>query len=500
VTAAAPVLGRIPWSLAVAGSVAVVATVFLARGLLVGPTLDGAVFALIGDAVAGGKVPYRDLWDHKPPGIYALNALAGVLLPFLGVWARAWLMTWLSTVGAIAGLTVLLGRSDATRSGIVLSLLLALPMVAAYHFALGGGQTESAGLAFAGAGVGMAVGDGRRWRVGAGVALAIAMAISPQFIPAGAAAVVVLARGRSRWRGFAEFGLGAVAVAFAFVAWLAIAGALPDALDTLVDYNRLYLAVNQQLRAQGLLTASLDGLFVLPLIVVAMVRVASFRRRGATELEVAATVWVAVWVVLLGVQGVFFDHYAITLAPALVILAAPALGSLLGSIGRLRRAQLLRPLVLTALLVPPIVGIGLTEGSAHAADSLDAASAEIQRLTSPGDPIFVWGNETQVYYESDRPPASRFVYMFPLTLRGYATPERIGAIIGGWLVRPPRLIIDTTVNPGRVGGYPLTGASGEADRPDATLDPLRDFILSRYTLKESVGTWDFYTLKNLAGG
>jgi hypothetical protein len=39
------------------------------------PLNDAGVFASIGMAVSRGAVPYRDLWDHKPPAIYYIDAL-----------------------------------------------------------------------------------------------------------------------------------------------------------------------------------------------------------------------------------------------------------------------------------------------------------------------------------------------------------------------------------------------------------------------------------------
>ena len=37
---------------------------------------DQGIFATIASGLLQGKIPYRDLWDHKPPGIYFLYALA----------------------------------------------------------------------------------------------------------------------------------------------------------------------------------------------------------------------------------------------------------------------------------------------------------------------------------------------------------------------------------------------------------------------------------------
>jgi hypothetical protein len=44
------------------------------------PVADSGVFATIGKAIVHGALPYRDFWDHKPPGIYYIDAfIFGVL-------------------------------------------------------------------------------------------------------------------------------------------------------------------------------------------------------------------------------------------------------------------------------------------------------------------------------------------------------------------------------------------------------------------------------------
>jgi len=40
---------------------------------------DSGVFLYHGARILAGEVPYRDLWDHKPPGIYYLDAWGSCL-------------------------------------------------------------------------------------------------------------------------------------------------------------------------------------------------------------------------------------------------------------------------------------------------------------------------------------------------------------------------------------------------------------------------------------
>lgn len=471
----------------------VIATVFLARGLVNGPTLDGAVFALIGDAVAHGAMPYRDVWDHKPPGIYLANALIGVVLPEVGAWPRAWLLSWASTAVALLALSVLLARSGQRWPGIVAATLVALPLFAVNHFVLGGGQTELVGLAFAVVGVGIVVSTVRtRWAVVGGAVAGAAVLISVQFAPALIAAFLVAGIARpGRWARMACVLLGSAIVPLVSLAWIAANGSLPDMLEQVIAYNRAYLANNQQFRASGLVWAGGDALFMLPLVVAALARLLAFRRGGATRLEIAAIAWLGTGLVLVALQGLFFDHYLTALAPPLVILAAPSLGGAIAA-ARATRFPAIATVVLVVLLATPaVIGVALTEGQSAPATTVASVATRIRGLTAPGDSIFVWGNDAALYLEADRPLASRFVYMFPLTAEGYTSPAVVAQIVQAWQTRPPRLIVDATHNPGRVGGYPLT-PSTDASQPDAVLDPLRAYVLDHYRILASVDDWDLY--------
>jgi 4-amino-4-deoxy-L-arabinose transferase-like glycosyltransferase len=52
------------------------------------PSRDSGVFLYVGWRFLNGDMPYRDVWDHKPPLIYAVDALGITLTPdsLWGVW------------------------------------------------------------------------------------------------------------------------------------------------------------------------------------------------------------------------------------------------------------------------------------------------------------------------------------------------------------------------------------------------------------------------------
>jgi hypothetical protein len=54
-----------------------------------------------------------------------------------------------------------------------------------------------------------------------------------------------------------------------------------------------------------------------------------------------------------------------------------------------------------------------------------AAAARLQALCPPDQPVFLWGDEAQLYYLAKRVPASRFLFSYPFT--GEAPPWPGGA-------------------------------------------------------------------------
>ena len=58
---------------------------------------DREVFTYAGRAVLDGQVPYRDFFDHKPPGIFFINAAGSLLGGLWGLWAINAVLVLLAT-------------------------------------------------------------------------------------------------------------------------------------------------------------------------------------------------------------------------------------------------------------------------------------------------------------------------------------------------------------------------------------------------------------------
>lgn len=92
---------------------------------------DEGVFGWIGQSIRRGELPYRDVFDHKPPGAFYLYALALTVIPataagvhaFLAVWNFASLLVTASLADALAG------RRAALFTALVFAVVSAAPSV-----------------------------------------------------------------------------------------------------------------------------------------------------------------------------------------------------------------------------------------------------------------------------------------------------------------------------------------------------------------------------------
>jgi len=466
-------------------------------GLLQGPTLDGAVFTEIAVGLRSGSLPYRDLWDHKPPGIYAAFALAQTVLPGANPWLGPWLLTTAAAV-LIAALTYVLLVPTSRRAAVLGGVVVA-SYVSLYPISLGGGQTEPLATAAALAAFGVAArGPCSMMRVAlCGVLLGIASLTSILVLPAGVGVAIVLARPGARailCLAVVAIGAGAVGAITLLALW---AGAiLPEAWSAIVTYSAAYGALNRE-HADRLVSLGLASvLFLAPLLVpcaAALVRPA--RTRAADRVAIGAAVWVALVTLAIVASGRLEPHYLIVVVPPLALLAVPAARTMLvGTPHSLAAAAL----VITAILVAipaAFVFVERTRPFDNQAQVQEVATW-LRARTMAGERLFVWGNEPEVYYESGLSPATPFVYVFPVLTPGYGGPDLSERVACDLVSDLPRFVIDAgSARPGLTGIVPLLVRRPVDPGDGRTLDaiePIRNVVRDHYGPAVEVAGWLIY--------
>jgi hypothetical protein len=414
---------------------------------------DQGIYRVVASVMARGGAPYLDAWDFKPPGIYAVYALAGGVfghgesavrwLELLGLATLApafWILSKRALGDGRAGLlgaslavlvSTALGFWDTAQpegfAGVVLAWALVFATVEGTPDRRPVGAWIAAGALYGAAAL-------LKPHLGAGILVSAAFAASAGHARRGWVAPTLA---------FAGGGLLPVAVT---LAWFAAKGALASLHEALFLFAPRYTALN--LAEPGFLelvvrtaepllrfgTPELIGLVAL----FALPRLAdSERRMGVHVVAIVGLLLIGV-----GVQAKFFPyHYA----AVLILLALPAgwgLWKLWLSVAERPLGWLLLAAGMAVSTLPfHPGGRQLTTFAQLAAIRLEAArglpperEAVRDRLESLADvdaranrriarwltthtpaeePVYIWGFEPVIYARADRRPASRFIYNVP---------------------------------------------------------------------------------------
>ncbi|HEY4632931.1 MAG TPA: hypothetical protein VIH00_03355 [Candidatus Limnocylindrales bacterium] len=477
-----------------------------APGLIAGPSLDAAVFTVVGRELLAGAPLYAGVWDQKGPGVYLLAAAAQAALPIADPSTALWVLSTLAAA-ASAVLVRSIGRADGMGRTADVAGILAIPAMTMFPLALGGGESEALALPVALGAVRLAVGPdpiGGGRSMLSGAILVAAGLISVQVLAAGAAILVVWWRMRHglRWLGARLLWAagGGVLMLATTAAWLSLSGSIDAAYDALVTFNGAYVALARGRWPTGLLSSgAVDIAFCLaPYVVLALV---GSRTAGVPGGRLPWLAWLLADLVLILGQARAEGHYAIAVAPPLALLAAPGVVWVFREVSWRRPGWLvgvgaLAVAVALAFTYTAVVTGAALEGRGHNhRTQAQAVAAALDRLGVDGS-ILVWGNEPGLYLSADRPVAGRYVHIFGLTTPGYSTPGQVEELVAELRRRPPAAIVDA--------GSPAPGAPGTVallvPRPLASyaghdldvIDALRRFVAERYVVGATVEGWIVY--------
>lgn len=503
--------------------------------LMFGFGRDQGIYAVVGDAVLDGRMPYRDAWDFKPPGIFLVFALAEALF------GKA--MSSIRIV-EVAGLVAMvfafrrLGRTlfDSETAGLVGAALAVLihAQLEFWHTA----QPESFGGMLTVFALVQATGSGAsssslaaRLRAAAvvGALFGCAFLFKP---PLGGGVLVCAAYlSRAEWLRSPRPGRAVLPVLAAgagsllpialVLAWFWLRSALPALRWTLLEFTPGYTALGWHGTPQGLLwygvTELLFGFsYVIPLgigLSLALPRVSDREREASMLITGIASVHVTG----IALQAKFFQyHYAATL-PLLSLLAG--LGLYKGWRWAQRRSSLhaLALAVVVTVLAAERVALRHNPGTfwersasrlaflvarVPSREDLDAklyrvadydlgldrrAARDVARLSRPGDSIYVWGFEPALYWLSGRRAASRFVYDVPQRVEWQRVVARRD-LLEDLRRDPPQVVV---VQHGDVFQY-VTGDVLDSSAALGGFPELLSLVDRSYHFVESVEDLDIY--------
>ncbi|HTB56425.1 MAG TPA: glycosyltransferase family 39 protein [Polyangia bacterium] len=440
---------------------------------------DEATYCVVAREMLRGRVLYRDVVDHKPPLIYltyaATQSVGGPehgmlllhLLTIAFVWATALLLGRIAARATDRGgddvpfaaallfivFTTTLLDFDALAANCELYML--LPLTASVLLYLRGfAAARTSDL------------------LGAGLLLGVAVLYKYQaavHLPLYLCHLAIVHRRRAArllW-GWGTIGLGFVAPLI-FALWAMKRAAALDAALFWFSFNAAYIRQGFRLSEVAARAVGRVSYGVIPALFIWILGVRAvalgWRRRREDPVGLFLIGWCAVSALAIMVGGRFFGHYFHQVTAPLTVLAAPEAARL----WRSRRAFGLAAMGLPALV---FLLIGLLRTPAAKAVGVgdpdyQAIARFVRAHSAPTDRLVVWGNVPVLYFETNLPLGSRFVFSNYLTGLSPATRTQFdpsadasaNVVAESWemfladlLTRAPELFVDTS--PGNLGAY-----------------------------------------------
>lgn len=427
------------------------------------PSRDSGVFLYVGWRLLLGEVPYRDVWDHKPPLIYFVDALGIALTPdsLVGIWVvqivfifATFLVLYkalehaFNSYAAIggsvllaSGLLTILSRGNVTEEYALLFQALCFLLI------VNGAKTDfptklsfwvgiAGGLAF----------NFKQTTIGVLIAYGIfllALRLSQRKIPI---------------RDFVALFAGWLLPSLLVVIYFASRGALVDFWEQAYQYNFLYIGKHEGIRrlipvfTKGF--SYLQSGYMLHIAVLSWlagcIYVWTLRRDLFTKvhpLVTIALISLPIEVLMVLVSGRSILHYYLTPLPAMAILTGVSiytLPQLFERLPQLQRFHAWTPALLLAVLI-----LAQYEQVKYYPDYVEGVSSNnrlevvefVVNHTETDDKVLIIGAESLINFLSRREAPTRYVYQFPLALTGRR--PMFEEYFNQILENDPVLIIDT---------------------------------------------------------
>lgn len=488
---------------------------------------DSGVFLHAGNEILQGRHPYTDFWDHKPPGIFLVNA-AGLAAGAgrWGVWGLETLLFLGSSIAMFAAL-----RKHVAPIAAFLATAFVVLACRNTAFFVSGNLTESYGVCLVMTLLATVLSWPRSpaaWFV-AGSLAGMVFLLKPTCVATplilGILCVMRVMHQRSKGVCLVGFAGGGLCIIFATLAWLAWSGVWGEFWKACYEYNRLYVELQHHRisvlhkwwrtlwAAEPLGIVGLSGFAVLAAVLHMLTIHARHKNSSLILAAWAVILGVPLELWMAGLPGTVRGHYYMTVLPLLglglalwVDFAKQASASLFphSSVHKVFLNLLLICIPATAMSgsLSLIESKNTLTGQSRVEFNRDDSEIVPLVNTAPRTtPLLVWGAETWLNFISQRPCPTRYTYMYPLTIPQFDQSRRTAEFLSALQSHPDTWIIDTLGDsPNHLGPtksiLPSQGASHEfgwrAIPPDV-LAGLRSHIATNYyPARQLANGWILY--------
>lgn len=290
---------------------------------------DSAVFQVVGKYWLEGVLPYKEIFDHKGPIVYVINALGYMIYPRSGIMVPQIIFMYVSLLFSWRIIEVL----NFNRGKLLVFGLTLLYYVAHYH---AGNYATEYNMPFLMAAVYIFLRDLNSPRVpilhgfiygfgfGASILLRTTNAM-PLCCCAFLSAVFLLKSGelKNLWQNFLSFCAGFLVIVLPFVIYFAAHGALYDALYGTILFNMKYIGISppQDTFRYKFLFVSVHSM---PMILMAVASLGEILQ-GRTNKLIVSGLFIGMMIIFLQTNMRLYIHYYMIIVPLIPLFVAVCL-------------------------------------------------------------------------------------------------------------------------------------------------------------------------------
>jgi 4-amino-4-deoxy-L-arabinose transferase-like glycosyltransferase len=435
------------------------------------PLADSGVFLYISSHMLKGEIPYRDMWDHKPPGIYIVDAL-GLAMSNHSRWG-VWILEYISLFITSLIAYIIIKKIFDQKSAIIVTLLFLISI----PFVLEGGnfpEEFALPLQFASIAIFFYTGklsDTWRWNI-LGILTAGCVLLKPTNLGSSITILIVTSivhiqqrRIRALIVHYSFLLLSLMSILICLLLYLTFHNALPSFIDQVGIYNYFYSTSSISYRLQVLSTGMLQllpsGISLFAVSRWGILVLQLFKQKvRISSTHFFLLIHLPVELVLLGSAAKIYtynnvtiipSHYFLPLLPAMTLLTASCFHAIIPRLKKLQKHHtLLKYSILSSIILIGCIFVLssvfvqlqsiaiLTKYSAKQKEIFQCITTQSEKNES----ILVWGHLASLYLETNKHAPTRFIYLLPVFTAQYNKQQMLDTLKEEIRQKKPFLIID----------------------------------------------------------
>ena len=441
------------------------------------PARDSGTFLYIGQQMLQGAVPYSDVWDHKPPLIFFINALA-LLLSRDSIWG-IYLFEFLSIYAAAITGYILMKKNFGFLPGLFSSLIWIFSLTPLTN---GGNYPEEYLLPIEFFSLYIfwksETSSYQTWRIIAlGIAFGLTLLLKPNLISLYVSIIIyfilkALFNKKERKEQPRNIGLlliSSIGVVSVLLLYLFLNDDFYEFYNNVIIYNSIYVTKSISAQFRSILAGFIfiPGFIFLACIswVSVLCRFFPTRFKNINPLVKVSFISFPILIFSATLSGKDLTHYYIVYLPIFSILIASCIETFVIKIKNIRAASSKKSVfgialfpslayVITFMITVQIANT-ISEAKDAEEDNLIRKNAieYIKKSTSQDDYVLMWGAESVVNFMSVRKSPSRYAYQYALFTNGYQNDKTASEFLADIKKNQPLIIIDASVSDRNVPSF-----------------------------------------------